>query len=76
MSVGVPELERVHEDGDRHHVALGRGPLDQRAVPGVQRAHGRDQPDGAPDGPGGVEGVATLGDGLDDRHVDWSTGGR
>ena len=43
--LGVAELQRVHEDADRHHVALGAGPRHERAVPVVQRAHGRHQPD-------------------------------
>jgi hypothetical protein len=46
-SAGVPlvvlfpvELKRVHEDGDYHAAALGARAVDQRSVPGVQRAHG------------------------------------
>ena len=45
------ELQRVDVDGDRHDVALGGGPADQRQVPGVQRPHGghqTDRPAGAP----------------------------
>ena len=50
--LGLVELQRVDEDRHGHDVALGRRPLDQRPVPGVQGAHGGDEARPVrPDGP-------------------------
>ena len=67
---GVVELQRVDEHRHGHDVALGRGPLDERAVPGVQRAHGGDEADAAPEGALGVEGVGEL-RGAEVHHRAW-----
>ena len=66
--LGVAELQRVHEDADRHDVALGPGPRHERAVAVVQRAHGRHQPDHPTRRTGLVEQGPAPGGGLDDVH--------
>jgi hypothetical protein len=44
------------------------GPLDERTVPGVQRAHGGDHAHGPARLPHGVQGLGVLGDGVDARR--------
>ena len=66
--LGVAELQRVHEDADRDHVALGAGAGDQGDVPVVQRAHGGHQPDRAPGRARPVERVAAAAGGLHHVH--------
>ena len=44
--VAPVELNRIDEDADHHDMTIGAGPLHQRAMPGVQSAHCRRQPDG------------------------------
>ncbi len=45
--LGGAELQRVDEDRRRDRSRLGARALDERKMPGVQRAHGRHQPDRA-----------------------------
>ncbi len=54
------ELGRVHED--RHHDEAGQlpGPVHQRQVALVQRAHGRDEPDGLRGEPDRLRPAGTL----------------
>ena len=66
--LGVTELQRVDEDADGDDVALGAGPLEERPVPGVERAHGGYEPDGRAAGAGRIEQRAARGCGLHDVH--------
>ena len=59
--VGVTELQRVHEDAHRDAVALATRPCHERAMPFVQRAHGRDQADAGAASAGRIELGATGG---------------
>ena len=66
--VGVAELQRIDEDADRHHLALGPGPGHEGDVAGVQGPHGGHEPDRAAGGPGPLEQRPEFGRGLDDTH--------
>ena len=64
------ELQRVHEQADREHVARGPKPPHQRGMTGVEVAHGRHQPDPTP---GGAVAIGPGREGLgriDPVHVD------
>ena len=54
------ELQRVDEDRHDRDVIVGSGPLEQTAVAIVERAHRRNEPDGAPSGPLQIQTRAQL----------------
>ncbi len=54
--LGHIELQRIHEDGDGHDVALGGRPVHQRPVAGVQGPHGGNEAHPASHGPLALEG--------------------
>ena len=43
-----PELGRIHENRDDHHVGAAAGDVDQRRVPGMEKSHCGDQSDALP----------------------------
>ena len=57
------ELGRVDEDRGNHQVVLAAGRIEERDVPGVERAHRGDEPDAFP-----RKGLANLGDRAERPH--------
>ena len=65
------ELGRVHEHARDHAVVLGPRRLEQGEMPGVEGAHGRDEPDRPR--PQGRERVPQLGDCSERSHLSGSS---
>src|SRR5205807_6112260 len=69
------KLQRVDEDPQHDHIALGPGPLDQSEVTGVQSSHRRDQPHLAARGALLVQSARELLERLDHLHAAGSSAG-